>query len=134
MADKEVYIDNVRVGYGTKAVVKKELSTEDTDTFDGKLIDSDPNPAVTVSIDTLRAGTVKEYTDLASKLKYAEQNPVTVQIVEKVTGKEPMVVKDFAYNALLSSNEHTLEPAKRTAVGLEFKAQSHKQDINGKEI
>ena len=134
MADKEIYIDKVRVGYGTKATVKKELSTEETPTFDGKLIDSDPNPAVTISIETLRAGTVKQYTDLVSKLKYAETNPVTVQIVEKVTGKEQMIVKDFAYNALLSSNEHTLEPAKRTAVGLEFKAQSHKQTINDKEI
>ena len=87
MADKEIYIDNVRVGYGTKASIKKELSTEDTDTFDGKLIDSNPNPAVTISIDSLRAGTVEQFTALASKLKYAEQNPVTVQIVEKVKGK-----------------------------------------------
>ena len=71
---------------------------------------------------------------MEKKLKYAETNPVTVQIVENVKGKEAMTVKDFAYTALLSSNEHKLEPSNRTAVGLEFKAQSHTRFINNVEI
>lgn len=136
MARKEVYFDNVRVGYSTSASVKKELSTEETDTFDGKLVDSDPNPAVTVSIETLRAGTTNQYIQLEKKLKYAESNPVTVQIVEQVTGQDGkvMTVKDFAYNALVSSDESKLEPATRTALSIELKGQSHKRYINGTEI
>ena len=136
MAKKEVYFDNVRVGFATKATVKKELSTEETDTFDGKLVDSDPNPAVTVSIDSVRAGTTQQYIDLEKKLKYAQTNPITVQIVENIVGQDgkEMVVKDFAYNGVLSTADAGLEPAARTALSIEIKAQSHKRFINGTEI
>lgn len=136
MAKKEVYFDNVRVGFATKATVKKELSTEETDTFDGKLVDSDPNPAVTVSIDSVRAGTTQQYIDLEKKLKYAQTNPITVQIVENIVGQDgkEMVIKDFAYNGVLSTADAELEPAARTALSIEIKAQSHKRFINGTEI
>ena len=136
MAKKEVYFDNVRVGFATKATVKKELSTEETDTFDGKLVDSDPNPAVTVSIDSVRAGTTQQYIDLEKKLKYAQTNPITVQIVENIVGQDgkEMVIKDFAYNGVLSTADAELEPTARTALSIEIKAQSHKRFINGTEI
>lgn len=136
MAEKEIYFDDVRVGYGKKVSIKRELSTEETDTFDGKLVDSDPNPAVTVSIDTLRAGTTAQYIELEKKLKYAETNPITVQVVEKIktTDGATMIVKDFAYNGLSSSNTTDLEPASRSAIGIEIKAQSHKRYINNTEI
>ena len=136
MAKKEIYFDNVRVGFATKATVKKELATEETDTFDGKLVDSDPNPAVTVSIDSVRAGTTQQYIDLEKKLKYAQTNPITVQIVENIVGQDgkEMVIKDFAYNGVLSTADAALEPTARTALSIEIKAQSHKRFINGTEI
>ena len=136
MVNKEVYFDKVRVGYATKATVKKELSTEETPTFDGKIVDSDPNPAVTVSIDSLRAGTTNQYIELEKKLKYAETNPITVQIVETLKGQDgaTMIVKDFAYKGLLSTADTELDPSSRTALSIEIKAESHKRYINNTEI
>lgn len=132
---KEVYINGTFCGYGTKATVKKEVETEKTPTFQGNLVDNDPNPSVTVSIEALRAGTIQQYIDLEKMLKYAETNPVTIQLVVDDKAKDgTLTVKEFAYNCLKSSDETEVDPVKRTAIKLEFTGESSKKIINGQEI
>lgn len=132
---KEVYINNTFCGYGTKATIKKEVETEKTATFQGNLVDNDPNPSVTVSIEALRAGTIQQYIDLERMLKYAETNPVTIQLVVEDKAKDGRIhVKEFAYNCLKSSDESEIDPVKRTAIKLEFTGESSRKIINGQEI
>ena len=132
---KEVYMDDVLLGYGTKATMKKEVETETTPTFQGALVDADPNPAVTVSIEALRAGTIQQYIDMEKKLKYAEEHPVTIQFIVDDKGKDGTItVKEFAYGCIKSSDESEVDPTKRTALKLEFKGESYRKIINGQEI
>ena len=132
---KEIYIDDVFCGYATKATVKKEVETEKTSTFQGPLVDNDPNPSVTVSIESVRAGTIAQYINLEKKLKQAEIDPVTIQLVTEDKGKDGMLrVQEFAYNCLKSSDEVEVDPTKRTALKLEFSGESSKKIINGEEI
>lgn len=135
MADKEVYFDNVLVGYATKATMKEEVSTDEVATFSGKVVDSDPNPSVTVSIESVRAGTINQYIELAKKVKYAKSNKITVQLIAKDKGKDGIITtKEFAYGCLISNKEAEVNAASRTAEKLELKGEAYKQIINGQEI
>ena len=132
---KELYIDGTFLGYATKAGIKKELKTEETDTFQGTLIDNNPNPGITVSIESVVAGTIQQYIDLEKKLKYAENNKVTIQLIYEDKGKDGKItVKEFAYNCTKSTDEDEVDPVKRTARKLEFKGESARKIINGQEI
>lgn len=132
---KEVYIDNVFLGYATKATIKKEIDSEETDTFQGKLIDTNPNPSVTVSIESVVADTIQQYINLEKKLKYAQDNYVTIQLIFEDKGKDGVIsTKEFAYNCLKSSDEEEVDPVKRTAKKLEFKGETSRKFINGQEI
>lgn len=132
---KEVYIDNVFLGYATKATIKKEIASEETDTFQGKLIDTNPNPSVTVSIESVVADTIQQYINLEKKLKYAQDNYVTIQLIFEDKGKDGVIsTKEFAYNCLKSSDEEEVDPVKRTAKKLEFKGETSRKFINGQEI
>ena len=135
MADKIIFIDNLRVGYATKATMKYEITTEETDTFDGKVVDGDPNPSVTVSIESLKAGTKKQYYNLRKKIKYALTNNVTVQITSNDKGSDGNIRESkIAYNCKVSSDEAEFDPVKRTALKLEFKGESMREWVDGKEI
>ena len=128
---KEIYFDDVFVGYGTKATIKDELETEKTPTFSGALVDGDPNPSVTVSIELLKAGTIDEYIALERKIKYAKTNPITVQLKMSDKGKDGLItVKEYAYNCLISSDEVEFDPVKRTAMKLELAGESRKKYVN----
>ena len=132
---KTIFIDGVQVGYGTKATIKEEIESEETKTFSGPLIDADPNPVITVSIETLRAGTIEEYINMEKAIKKAKTTACTVQMYSKDKGKDGEIfVKQFAYNCLLSSNEVEFDPTARTAIKLELKGTSMKKYINGQEI
>lgn len=133
--NKRIYIDGIEVGYGTKATIKEEIESEETKTFSGPLIDTDPNPSVTVSIETLRAGTIQEYINMEKAIAKAKNTPCTIQMNVRDKGKDDsIVVKQFAYNCLLSSNEVEFDPTARTAIKLEFKGTSMKKYINGQLI
>lgn len=99
------------------------------------MVDNDPNPSVTVEIEALRAGTIQQYIEMERELKYAESNPVTIQLISGDKGKDgELVVKEFAYNCLKSSDETEIDPTKRTALKLEFTGEATKKTINGEEI
>lgn len=129
---KEIYFNDTFVGYATKATIKDELETEKTPTFTETLVDGDPNPAVTVSIEALRAGTIQQYIDLEQAIKDAKTTPVTVLLKVSDKAKDgDIVVEEYAYNCLLSSDEVEVDPVKRTAIKLELTGSSRNKLVNG---
>ena len=132
---KRIYFNDTFVGYGTKATIKDELETEKTPTFTETLVDGDPNPAVTVSIEALRAGTIQQYIDLEKAIKDAKTTPITVGIRAEDKAKDGILdVREYAYNCLLSSDEVEIDPVKRTAIKLELTGSSRRKQINGQWI
>ena len=132
---KEIYFNDTFVGYGTKASMKDELETEKTPTFTETLVDGDPNPAVTVSIEALRAGTIQQYIDLEKAIKDAKTTPTTVLVRATDKAKDGILdVREYAYNCLLSSDEVEVDPVKRTALKLELTGSSRRKKINGEWI
>ena len=132
---KEIYFNSIFVGYGTKATIKDELETEKTATFTETLVDGNPNPAVTVSIEALRAGTIQQYFDLEYAVNYAKTKPITVAIRATDKAKDGILeVKEYAYNCLISSDEVEIDPVKRTAIKLELTGSSRRKKINDKWI
>ena len=132
---KRIYFNKTFVGYATKATINDELETEKTPTFTETLVDGDPNPAVTVSIEALRAGTIQQYIDLEKAIKDAKTTPTTVLIQATDKAKDGTIdVREYAYNCLISSDEVEVDPVKRTALKLELAGSSRRKWINGKWI
>ena len=132
---RQFYIDNVYVGNVTKVSPKKEIDSSTTKTFDGSIVDTDPNPSATVSFEAIRAGSIQQYINLEKKLKYAIQNPVTLQVITTDSAKDGnIIVQEFYYNARLSSDEAEIDPVERAALKTEFIAETYRKIINGEEI
>lgn len=132
---RQFYIDNVYVGNATKVSPKKEIDSNTTQTFDGPIVDTNPNPAPTVSVEAIRAGTIQDYINLEKKLKYAIKNPVTVQVITTDTAKDGnLYVQEFYYNCKLSSDEVEIDPVERAALKIEFIGETYRKIINSEEI
>lgn len=135
MADKAIFINNVRVGYGTNAKVEPELDTDETPTFDGPVIDGTIEPSHTVEIEKLRYGTMDEYIAIEKLLVNMYTVGYPVKIVESVKMKDgTMKITDIVYDCKLDGNDYELDPEERTVDSLSFKGGKRRRWINGKEI
>lgn len=135
MVRRQFYIDNVYVGNITKASPKKDIDSNTTQTFDGAIVDTNPNPSVTVSVEAIRAGTIQQYINLEKKLKYALNNTVTLQVITTDTAKDGnLIVQEFYYNCKLSSDEVEIDPIERAALKVEFIGENYRKIVNGEEI
>lgn len=135
MVRRQFYIDNVYVGNITKASPKKDIDSNTTQTFDGPIVDTNPNPSVTVSVEAIRAGTIQQYINLEKKLKYALNNTVTLQVITTDTAKDGnLIVQEFYYNCKLSSDEVEIDPVERAALKVEFIGENYRKVVNGEEI
>ena len=135
MADKAIFINNVRVGYGTNAKVEPELDTDETPTFDGPVIDGTIEPSHTVEIEKLRYGTMDEYIAIENLLVNMYTVGYPVKIVESVKMKDGvMKITDIVYDCKLDGNDYELDPEERTVDSLSFKGGKRRRWINGKEI
>lgn len=135
MVKRQFYIDNVYVGNITKASPKKDIDSNTTQTFDGPIVDTNPNPSVTVSVEAIRAGTIQQYINLEKKLKYALNNTVTLQVITTDTAKDGnLIVQEFYYNCKLSSDEVEIDPVERAALKVEFIGENYRKVVNGEEI
>lgn len=135
MVRRQFYIDNVYVGNITKASPKKDIDSNTTQTFDGAIVDTNPNPSVTVSVEAIRAGTIQQYINLEKKLKYALNNTVTLQVITTDTAKDGnLIVQEFYYNCKLSSDEVEIDPVERAALKVEFIGENYRKVVNGEEI
>lgn len=135
MVRRQFYIDYVYVGNITKASPKKDIDSNTTQTFDGPIVDTNPNPSVTVSVEAIRAGTIQQYINLEKKLKYALNNTVTLQVITTDTAKDGnLIVQEFYYNCKLSSDEVEIDPVERAALKVEFIGENYRKFVNGEEI
>ena len=135
MVRRQFYIDYVYVGNITKASPKKDIDSNTTQTFDGPIVDTNPNPSVTVTVEAIRAGTIQQYINLEKKLKYALNNTVTLQVITTDTAKDGnLIVQEFYYNCKLSSDEVEIDPVERAALKVEFIGENYRKFVNGEEI
>lgn len=133
---KEVYIDGVICGMANKADISSEIESNTVRCFGFTVVDTDPNPAVTVSIEAVRAGTVEEYINMEKAVAKAKKEAVTIQLItdEMSRDGQRIVVKEFAFNCKLTSDKVETNPTERTALKMEFTGESSKKIINEKEI
>ncbi|WP_295591217.1 hypothetical protein [uncultured Methanobrevibacter sp.] len=128
MADKEVYIGNLKVMWGTNVKVSPETNITSTATFDGVLTDGTDKIPYSISVDRLRYGTQNEYMTLHEKLDAMLTTPETIKIVETVrTSTEAFKVIDYVYNCLVDNDEYEIKADERTVEGLSFKGSSKKR-------
>lgn len=133
--EKEVYINDVHVGYGTNAKVTPNYETDETPTFDGPVIDGTDEPSHEVTIDKLRYGTIDEYVQLETLLMNMQSVGYPIKIIERVQMKDGLMVReDIVYDCKLDNNEFELKADERTAEGLSFKGGKKRTWINGNEI
>ena len=103
MANKVVYIDDLKVGYCTSAKITAEPSTESTPTFDGPVTEGTDQAPHTVEFERLRYSKITDYKTLSKLLHEMLSTPKTIAVKENVKMVDGKVtVTDRVYNCLLS--------------------------------
>ena len=132
---KIVFINDIKVGYGTGAKITPNLETEETPTFDGPVIDGANEPSYAVTVDKLRYDTIDQYTKLTQLLLNMESTGYTIRIYEQADMKDGKMTRDdIVYNCKIDGNEYELKPDERTVESLSFKGNKRRIWINGKEV
>ena len=135
MADKEIYIDNQRVGYSTSVEVSPETNTEETVTFDGVVKNGTKNVSWTVEIEKLRYGKISDYIAIEKLLHTMMDNPKPVKIIEKVKVPEgTMTVTQIIRDCVVDGNDYSIEADARTVESLSFKGSSATKAVNNTKI
>ena len=135
MADKEVLINGIHVGYATNAKVTPSYETEETPTFDGPVIDGSDEPRHSVTVEKLRYGTITDYIQLNQLLLNMQSVSYSITIIEKAKMKDgTATIKDIVYDCKVDGNEYDLNPDERTAESLSFTGGKRTRWINGKQI
>jgi len=128
MADKEVYIGNLKVMWGTNVKVSPETNITSTATFDDVVTDGTDKIPYSISMDRLRYGTQSDYMALHQKLDSMLTTPETVKIVETVrTPTEVFKVVDYVYNCFVDTDDYEIKADERTVENLGFKGSSKKR-------
>ncbi|MBR0369698.1 MAG: hypothetical protein IJH63_03100 [Methanobrevibacter sp.] len=128
MPDKQVYIGNLKVMFGTNVKVSPETNINTTPTFDGVLTDGTDNIPWSISMDRLRYGSQTNYIELHEKLDNMLTVPETIKIEEIVhTSTESYKIIDYVYNCLVDDNAYEIKADERTVENLAFKGSSKKR-------
>lgn len=128
MADKEVYIGNLKIMYGTNVKVSSETNISTTATFDGVLTDGTDKIPYSISMDRLRYGSQTSYMELYQKLDEMLNVSDTVKIEETVhTPTESFKIVDYIYNCLVDGNDYEINADERTVENLSFKGSPKKR-------
>lgn len=132
---KYVWINGIKVGYGTSVKVTPSIETEETPTFDGPVIDGANEPSHTITIDKLRYSTKAEYVQIEQLLMNMQTVGYPIKIQEKATFKDGKYwITDVVYDCKLDGNEYELKPDERTVESLSFKGTKRRRWIDGVEI
>lgn len=135
MANKQVYIGDLRVGYCTSAKITAETKTESTPTFDGPVTEGTADIPHTVEIERLRYAKITDYKTLSKVLHDMLSTPQTITIKENVKMVDGrVVVTDRVYKCLVSSDEYELNPEEATAESLKFSGGKRSRWIDGEKI
>lgn len=128
---KEIYISSLRVGNGTGVEVKPSIQAETIDTFDGPVNNGNDKISWEVSIEKLRYGTVKEYTDLEKLLFTMLTQPEPIKLIENVTMKDGSAkVTEIIYNCIISDKNYKWDTKSKTVENLTFKGEKLKKWVN----
>ncbi len=125
MTDKELYIGNMKVMWGTNVKVSPETNITSTATFDGVVTDGTDKIPYSVSMDRLRYGTQTNYMSLHQKLDKMLTVPDTIKVVETVrTTTEAYKIIDYIYNCFVDDDSYEINADERTVENLSFKGSS----------
>lgn len=127
MADKELWIDGIRMLHGTSIKVSKNTSQKSTTTFDEVINEGTAN--ISYSIDCSRVAYDKEsdYIALRKKLDSMLETPgqVTIREIHRPPAPEkPFTVVENYHDCLVDGGDHDIKPEERTVEGLKFKSGS----------
>ena len=138
MANKEVYVGGVKLGYANKAEVTPDITdAEETKTFDGPILDTPESISWTVSIDKLRyATTVASYKEMEILLLSMFKEKKTVKVVEysKTADGKTLKVTSAVYNCAITDKKYSIDPESRTVENLSFKGSPCDTWINGEKL
>lgn len=135
MANKVVYIGDLRIGYCTSAKISAETNTESTPTFDGPVTDGTDQVPHTVEIERLRYSKISDYKTMSKLLHEMLTTPKNIAIkedIKMVDGKTRVL--DVVYNCILDSDEYELDPEEQTVESLSFTGGIRHRWIGGEKI
>ena len=129
MADKEIYIDGIRVGHGTSVKGSEETSRSTTITFDGPIQAGLDNIPFSLEIGKLSCTTLEEYIQLDSLLTSMRNTKKTITIKEIIRNENsPFVVYTHYFNCLLDGRDYEMSAEDLTAETLKFAAENMKRE------
>ena len=133
--DKEIYFNDLFVGYGNKAEVSPETSNSEVKTFTGVITDGNAEIAWNVNIDKIRYGKIKDYVKIEKLVHQMFTQPGSIKIIERTKTVDGVLeVKQQVYNCIVSDKKYTLDPESRTVESLAFKGSKMREWVNGEEI
>ena len=129
MADKEVYIGGMKLGYVTSAKGSPETNTESTQTFDGPVNCGMANVPHTVEFEKLRYGDLHSYREIEQIIDDMYENPNIVTVKETIHDKDGVWTKLVHYpNCLVDSDEYEIKADENTVESLSFKSTGIKKE------
>ena len=112
MSNKEVYINGVKVLYGTSIKASPETSLATTTTFDGPVNSGTDKIPYTIEISKLRYEGLQEHKEMDKILNSMLVNPATV------------TVKETVITATETGNDYEIKPDDHTVENLKIKCES----------
>ena len=135
MANKLVYIGDLRIGYCTSAKISAETQSESTPTFDGPVSDGTDQVPHTVEIERLRYAKISDYKTMSKLLHEMLSTPKNITIKEDIKMVDGTTrVTDAVYNCILDTDEYELDPEEQTAESLKFTGGIRHRWIGGEQI
>lgn len=127
---KEVYIDGVKVMYGTSIKASPETNLSTTATFDGTINQGSEDIPWSIEVSKLRYGGLQEHKQMNQILNEMLTVPKQITICEKVITKtETFTITDHFHGCLVDGNDYELKPDDHTVENLKFKAESKDDSI-----
>lgn len=125
MSNKEVYINGVKVLYGTSIKASPETSLATTTTFDGPVNSGTDKIPYTIEISKLRYEGLQEHKEMDRILNSMLVNPATVTVKETViTATETYTIVDHYFGGLIDGNDYEIKPDDHTVENLKIKCES----------
>jgi len=125
MAQKEIYIDGIRVGRGTSVKGAKEVSRSETNTFDGVVQYGLDKVPYSVEIGKIQADTKDEYIALDNAIDEMSYIKKTITVVENLTDSncESWTITRHYLRCLVDSKDYELSAEDLTSESLKFMAE-----------
>ncbi len=128
MAEKEIWLDGVRIFHGTSIKVSKNTNTTTTTTFDEVVNGGTANISYSIDCSKVAYDTEIEYLELEDKLEEMLETPsmITIREVRKPPApNDPFVVVRNYHDCLVDGGDFEIKPEDLTVENLKFKTGRH---------